>query len=114
MGKINTRLEISPQWLKNGSAKIADESIRLQCGHVPVLLQCFRVRQRFNVLDRPVVHHIAHGKLDDLAAFGARNVGDLHDFRGNVAWCGVAANLILDFLDQHVVQEIIGSESNFL
>ena len=36
------------------------------------------------------VHDVAHRELDDLAALGARDVGDLHDLRRHVARRGVA------------------------
>ena len=54
------------------------------------------VGQRLDVLHRPAVHDVAHRELDDLAALGARDVGDLHDLRRHVARRGVVADLLLD------------------
>jgi len=41
------------------------------------VFQCHGICEGLDVLDRPTVDDVAHGKLDDLAAFGAGDVGDL-------------------------------------
>jgi hypothetical protein len=56
------------------------------------------------------VNNVAHGELDDLAAPGARYVGDLHDLGGHVARRGVGADLAVDLLDEHLVQLAAGAQ----
>ncbi len=47
---------------------------------------------------------VAHGKLDDLARLGARNVGHLDDLRRHVARRGVLADLVADLLLERGVE----------
>ena len=68
------------------------------------MLERLGVGERLDVLHRAAVHHVAHRELDDLAALGARNIGDLHDFRGHVPRRRVGANVFLDTLRERIVE----------
>ena len=59
---------------------------------------------RLLILDWQVMHHIAHSQFHNLAALGARNIDDLHDFCGHMARRRVVANRRLDTLLQSVGQ----------
>ena len=52
-----------------------------------------RIGQGFHVLHRPPMDDVAHGQLDDLSRFGARDVLNLGDFRRHMTRRGVAADL---------------------
>src|SRR6266705_2226227 len=72
---------------------------------VPEMRERLGIRERLDVLHRLPVHHVAHGELDDLVRLGARNIGHLHDFRGDVPRSGMGANLVLDLRDQPVFED---------
>ena len=68
--------------------KRALKELLTQLGAVAEVLERLGVGERLDVLHRPAMHHLAHRELDDLAALGARNIGDLHDLRRHGAgWC---------------------------
>src|SRR5581483_10270736 len=63
---------------------------------VPEVRERLGIRQRLHVLHRAAVHDLAHRELDDLAALGARDVGDRDDLGGHVPWSGVVADPLFD------------------
>src|SRR5688500_2059613 len=68
------------------------------------MLQRLGVGERFQVLHRPAVHHLAHRQLDDLAALGARDVRNLQRLSRIVARGGLSTDSPLDALNQGVVE----------
>src|SRR4051812_42475619 len=74
-----------------------------QLGAVLELLERLRVGERLDVLHLAPVHHVAYRQLDNLAALGAWNVGDLEDLRRHVARGGVVADAALDAIRDFVV-----------
>src|SRR5450631_844083 len=83
---------------------IGDRASGLQFRPVAELIQHFRVGQRLDVLHRVAGNDIAHREFDDLAALGARNIGDLHDLRRHVPWRRVGADGMLDAVGERVVE----------
>ena len=71
-----------------------EAALGAELGAVAEVLQRLGVGERLEVLHRPAVHDVAHRELDDLAALGARDVGDLHDLRRHVARRRVLADLL--------------------
>src|SRR5690349_17402717 len=55
--------------------------LRPQFLAIAILLEGFGIGERLDVFHVATMHDVAHRQLDDLAALGARNVGDLDDFR---------------------------------
>src|SRR4030095_11144133 len=77
---------------------------RPQLFAIAVLLERFGIHQRLAVLYFTTMNDVANGELDDLVALGARNVGDLHDFRWDVARRGVRAIRRLDAVEEGVFE----------
>src|SRR5215472_13849295 len=84
--------------------KFMRERSALQLGPVAKLLERFRVRQRLDVLYRLAMDNVAHCELHDLAALGARDVGDLDDLGWNVPRCRCDSDVLLDLVDQRRVE----------
>jgi hypothetical protein len=59
---------------------LAVSFLRAQFRQAAIKVERLGIGQRLGVLHRPAVDRVAHCKLGDLAGFGARNIGDLHDF----------------------------------
>src|SRR6185295_20201421 len=82
-----------------GMEEFTRNSGRRELGSIAEIVQGLRIRQRLEVFRLAAVDHVAHRQLDDLAALGARDVGDLQDLGRNVAGSGVLPDLLLDFSD---------------
>src|ERR1041384_923001 len=55
-----------------------------ELGTIAEMLERLGIGERLDVFHRLPVNDVAHGELHDLAALGARYVGDLHDARRHV------------------------------
>src|ERR1700681_3141166 len=70
--------------------------LRTELRQIAIKLERLGVGERLAVLDRPAVHDVADSEFDDLAGFGARNIGDGDDLRRNVPRACAEANRHLD------------------
>src|SRR5215831_5933331 len=101
-GSISCGRSITSSSERPGPISIGSSGLELAA--VPKLHKRLGISQRLDVLHRFTVHHVAYRQLDDLAALGARNVGNLEHLGGNVARRGIAANLPLDLVDERLVE----------
>ena len=68
------------------------------------VFQRARVGQGIDVLHWQAVYDVSYGELGQLAGERARDVGDCHDLRRNVAGCCVGADGVADLLLQRIVE----------
>src|SRR5947199_9895362 len=76
----------------------------LQLFPIAEILQRLGIGKRLQVRNQFAMHDVAHGKLHNLAAFGAGNIGNLNHFCGNMARGGVGPDMLLDPVDEGLVQ----------